>query len=343
MTAHKQAPLVLGSAQPMWLRFLVVLGLAVGGSSDCNAGIDVVREKAKRFEALSLRYSTAALRVGKGSRPFQAYRSVDEKEQSCMVLTDLLGLNPEDSAQSVQQDPGLDSESADDLARYSLSLTSYANAARSLLQENYFSWRYKWNLNCSGVFGATKYIKITDNPPFSVMMSEDRVTLKIVGDVDERLLDSVAKRLAIHRSIKKVELASSGGLTYEAIKIGRVLRKRAITTIVSSNCLSSCALIFLGGSQRIVPPPYWELGFHRASKLGIPVWDGDEVYGKIRTYIDEMIGTGDELVRKSLIPTGLDFYRPSRRELCGYNIATSVLGLCDARPQPEEDSDGIRD
>jgi hypothetical protein len=324
----------LWSTRPWWLRFATLLGTVAFGSSVCAAGIDIVREKTTRFEQLSSRYAAAALRVSKNSRLLLSYKNVDTKEQSCMVLIDLLGLHPEDSAQSVHPDPGLDSEDPNELARYSLSLTSYVNAARSLLQENEFSWRYKWNLNCSGVFGADRYMKITENPPYSVTMLRDKETLRIVGDVDEGLLDSVAKRLAIHRSIKRVELASSGGLTYEALKIGRVLRKRNITTIVASNCLSSCALIFLGGSQRIVPQPYWELGFHRVSRRGTPVWDGDEVYDKIREYIDEMIGSGDELVEKSLIPTGLDFYRPSRNELCSWSVATSVVDVCDAMPEP---------
>ena len=146
--------------------------------------------------------------------------------------------------------------------------------------------------------------------------------------VPSGLFDAIAKRLAIHRRIRVVELGSLGGLTYEGLKIGRLLRQRNIVTVVANNCYSSCALIFLGGKHRIVPAPYWSLGFHRASSDGTPLWDGDEVYEKIRVYVDEMIGDGPGLVNSSLTPIGLDFYRPSRQEMCDREIATSVEGVC---------------
>lgn len=325
------------------LQLLLFLVAVTGFTNLASAGgIDIVREKIERYEKLSSSYAAAASQISGNSDALSSFKYVDTKEQFCMVLIDLLGVNPGDSAQSVHPDPGLGSQDPQDLSRYSLSLTSYVAAARSLLQENDFAWKYKWNLNCSGVFGADKYIKITDNPPYSVTISEDRSKLRIVGDVREGLFDAVAKRLAIHRSIRRVELTSSGGWIDEGLKIGRLLRKRDIATVVDGNCLSSCALIFLGGTQRIVPPPYWDLGFHRASELGTPVWDGDELYDKVIAYIDEMIGRGDELVRRSLMPSGLDFYRPSRKDLCWRNIATSVVGVCDANSEPDEASDGVK-
>ena len=313
------------------LQLLLFLLIAVTGFTKLASagGIDIVREKIERYEGLSSSYAAAASQFSGNSDALSSFKYVDTKEQFCMVLIDLLGLNPGDSAQSVHPDPGPSSQDAEELARYSLSLKSYVIAAQSLLQQDVFSWRYKWNLNCSGVFGAYKYIRVTDDPPYSVRVSEDRQTLSVVGDIEEGLLNVIAKRLAIHRSIKRVELSSAGGLIYEGLKIGRLLRKRKITTVVEGNCLSSCAFIFLGGAERIIPAPYWTLGFHRASEQGTPVWDGDDVYEKVRVYINEMIGSGDELVRRTLIPIGLDFYRPSRKEMCDRKIATSVEGICD--------------
>lgn len=322
--------------------FLFLLAFTAGVVDVAVAGIDIVRDKTTRYEDFSAQYATAALNRSQKPDLLLSYSNVDSKEQFCMVLIDLLGINPEESAQSVHPDPGLNSQDAEELARYSLSLRSYVDAARSLLEETDFSWKYKWNLNCSGVYGANKYINITDDPPFSVRMAEDGEALKVVGDIREGLFDSVAKRLAIHRSIKRVELSSSGGWIEDALKIGRLLRKRSITTVVDGNCHSSCALIFLGGIQRIVPPPYWDLGFHRASDKGTPLWDGDALYEKIRIFIDEMIGRGDELVRRSLMPSGLDLYRPSRKDLCWRNIATIVIGVCDASSEPEDISDGVK-
>ena len=297
------------------------------------SGVEAVREKSKRYEELSAQYALSAVRISKNPDLSTSYLNVDSKEQFCMVLIDLLGIDPGTSFQSVQGIPDSDSDDPVEQVLYSASLRSYIDSANILLQEDDFSLKYEWNLNCAGVFGADKYFKISDSPPWSVSISPDGTTLYVVGDIRRGLYDAIAKRLAIHARIKRVELASLGGYISDGIKIGRLLRKRKITTVVGSNCYSSCALVFLGGAERIVPAPYWNLGFHRASSRGIPLWDGDGVYDEIKDYVDDMIGAGGALVQRSFVPVGLDFYRPSRSELCSSNIATSVEDVCKAALQ----------
>ena len=319
----------------MWLRLNVIRFLisstalvAVAADPADAKGIDTVRDKVSQYELLILRYTSDAIKLSSDREITTRYRNIDAKEQSCAVLADLLGVGPDAIAHAVHLKPEQDSKSADEFMLYALSLRSYVRAARAILQDDEFTWRYRWNLNCSGVYNSEKLFLIKDDPPFSVSISEDGLTLRVIGNIKSGLFDAIAKRLAIHRRIRVVELGSLGGLTYEGLKIGRLLRQRNIVTVVANNCYSSCALIFLGGEHRIVPAPYWSLGFHRASSEGTALWDGDEVYEKIRVYVDEMIGDGPGLVNSSLKPIGLDFYRPSRQEMCDREIATSVEGVC---------------
>ena len=310
------------------LSILSTIPVAVIASSAEANGIDTVRDRIIQYELLAERYTADAIKLANKQEIGSRYRNIDTKQQSCAVLADLLDIGPDAIAHAVHLKPEQDSKSADEFMLYALSLRSYVRAARAILQDEEFTWRYRWNLNCSGVYNSEKLFLIKDEPPFSVSISEDGLSLRVIGNIKSGLFDAIAKRLAIHRRIRVVELGSLGGLTYEGLKIGRLLRQRNIVTVVANNCYSSCALIFLGGKHRIVPAPYWSLGFHRASSDGTPLWDGDEVYEKIRVYVDEMIGDGPGLVNSSLTPIGLDFYRPSRQEMCDREIATSVEGVC---------------
>lgn len=313
--------------------YILFVLLFFGHNPAWAGGIDTVRDRIREYEVLSKRYEAEALQLGGSPSSWSNYNYIDAKEQYCGVLADLLDVGPEAMAGAVHSAPDSDSTDPDEYILHSLSLRSYLLAAQSLLRQGEFSWRYGWNLNCEGLYNSQKVFLTTDQPPFNVTISEDSTTLSVIGDVKLGLFDAIARRLAIHSSISRIELQSFGGLTYEAIKIGRLLRKRKISTVVSGNCYSSCALIFLGGVRRIVPAPYWTLGFHRASRRGTPVWDGDEVYEKIKHYVDDMVGDGDGILKKSLTPVGLYFYRPSRRDLCASSIATVVENVCEISVQ----------
>ena len=227
-------------------RLLTFILIFVGFQQAVLAGgIDTVREKALRFIALSARYDEAASRSSANSASYTHYTSVDVKEQHCSVLADLLGIGTDAIADALQIDPGLDSNDRDALRLYSLSLRNYALAASSLLQDDDFSWKYKWNLNCSGVYNSQKWFPLERYKPFSLSISEDGQTLRLVGDIRPGLLDSIGKRLAIHSSIRSVDLVSRGGSSSESMKIGRLLRRRGISTTIGGNCYSGCALIFL--------------------------------------------------------------------------------------------------
>jgi len=325
------------------LRPLVLFALLLVGHSPAWAGgIDAVRDRIREYEVLSKRYEADALKLGASPSLLSKYNYIDAKEQYCGVLADLLDVGPEAVADAVHSAPESNSTDPDQYILYALSLRSYLASAVSLLRENEFSWRYGWNLNCAGVYSSQRTFLITDQPPFSLSISEDRTTLRFYGFVRDGLYDAIAKRLAIHQSIKRLELNSSGGSGIDGMKIGRLLRKRGILTSITGNCYSACTLIFLGGIQRIVPAPYWSLGFHRASEDGYPLSDKDGFYEKLRNYANEMTGSGDYVLEKGFSQIELNFYRPSRKDLCWRNIATVVEGVCEAGSETDSATDGVK-
>lgn len=125
-----------------------------------------------------------------------------------------------------------------------------------------------------------------------------------------------------------MELGSFGGSVYEAIKIGELIRKRGLITVLSNNCFSACSLVFLGGVERRVPAPHHSLGFHRISSRGWALPASDEVYDRVREYAERMAGNGDEIVEANLVGEGFEYFMYSRQELCSKNIATDVEGVC---------------
>jgi hypothetical protein len=315
------------------LLFSIIM-TAISPTSEARAnGIDGVRVRIAHYEFLANQYLAAARSLNARRENTSQYQTLDVKEHSCGVLAELLGIRAGVAEGFTYPDPGLQSNDPHELMLFAISLGHYIEQAQIILSESEFLWRYKWNLNCADAYSSSGWVRMQDWPPYSIQISEIRDTLTLVGNIEPDLYNVIAKRLTIHRSIKKIELASLGGDGGAAFKIGRLLRKRGITTMVAGNCNSACALVFLGGVERIVPKPYWKLAFHRASSDGIPIWDGDEFYQRLRDYSNLMIGSEDDILRISLAPVGLAFYRPGREELCSLRIATRVDGVCDAGPR----------
>jgi len=96
-----------------------------------------------------------------------------------------------------------------------------------------------------------------------IFLSADGETVYIVGPImDDAFLRFDA--LLLHApKLKRVYLASSGGLTIEARLIAALVRKRHLDTYVEHYCASACTQVFVSGRERVLGPEA-ELGFHQA-------------------------------------------------------------------------------
>ncbi len=307
---------------------LTLVLTVICGSTSAIAGIDSVRAKAFHFEQLAQQYEAASRAITPRQVGEASDKTFDVKGHTCGVLGELLGLGSNVASGWTYPDPGIDSRDPDQLWLYAVSLINYVRVADDLLKESDFAWRYIWNLNCSGNYNSSKWYKFEEGSDYTLVISDDKRSIHIIGNIKPGLLDALAKRLVIHRSIKRIELSSGGGLAHEAMKIGRLIRQRQLTTVVRDNCNSACTLLFIGGVERLVPAPYYDLGFHRASERGGTVSDFDFVYDDIKVYAEKMISDGETIVQFAHSGTRWDYYRPSAKLLCETGIATWVEDVC---------------
>jgi len=60
-------------------------------------------------------------------------------------------------------------------------------------------------------------------------------------------------------------LESPGGLLFEGFSLGRELRTHGFRTITRYECASACAIIFLGGVERVLAGSRARIGLHQAA------------------------------------------------------------------------------
>lgn len=144
--------------------------------------------------------------------------------------------------------------------------------------------------------------------------------------------------------ITSVILTGSGGNAFQSLQIARALSLREKFTVAHGECLSACAIIFLGGAKRTLADGA-VLGFHRSN------WDVDEaadVYNferKRMGWMDEFDfavwlhknaqidakdvlelaidqGVDPQAVVKMLTADADDMWRPDQKLLAHYRIIT---------------------
>ena len=96
-----------------------------------------------------------------------------------------------------------------------------------------------------------------------IFLSADGETVYVVGTImDDAFLrfDALLQRAP---KVKRVYLASTGGLTLEGRLIAALVRKRHLDTYVEHYCASACTQVFVAGRERVLGPEA-QLGFHQA-------------------------------------------------------------------------------
>jgi len=78
----------------------------------------------------------------------------------------------------------------------------------------------------------------------------DVAILNIAGDIEEHDPAILERLLNENNGITGVTLSSPGGMTIAALDIGRIIRRRGLSTMAEGMCASACGLIWLGGATR---------------------------------------------------------------------------------------------
>ncbi|MFM5894874.1 MAG: hypothetical protein ACKOQM_10665 [Novosphingobium sp.] len=96
-----------------------------------------------------------------------------------------------------------------------------------------------------------------------IFLSTDGETVYIVGAIMDDAFLRFDALLQKAPQVKRVYLASPGGLTIEGRLIAALVRKRHLDTYVEHYCASACTQVFVSGRERVLGPEA-ELGFHQA-------------------------------------------------------------------------------
>jgi len=134
---------------------------------------------------------------------------------------------------------------------------------------------------------------------------------------------------AMDDGVRLVVLGSTGGRVGEAMKIGRLIRRRHLDTAVPSSCMSACALIWAGGVRRSVDG---RLAMH------CPTFPGElQCYAPTRQvmvdYLKEMgAPTAVVELQEAAGSTSSLWVEPAQL------LTEAAQPIADEGPRPEEDS-----
>lgn len=95
---------------------------------------------------------------------------------------------------------------------------------------------------------------------FQGIVSHD-ATFKLDGIIGEANAAGCAKPLTML-------LESGGGGLFEGISLGEEVRSRGFRTVARYDCASACAMIFLGGAERVLAGSRARIGFHQGALIG---------------------------------------------------------------------------
>ncbi len=150
-------------------------------------------------------------------------------------------------------------------------------------------------------------------------VTSDQRLLHVTGEFTPGIAEAVEQSLAATASVRIVVFDCPGGNIDEALRIGRDIKERGLTTGVSQECSSACTYSFIAGRERILLSG-GRLGFHACQKV---VWYFPCENQKYSSYL---IASGiDEIfIRKALSVEPQDIWYPKREELLAAHVITKT-------------------
>jgi ATP-dependent protease ClpP protease subunit len=88
----------------------------------------------------------------------------------------------------------------------------------------------------------------------------------ITKDTASRFDDVIRRGASLGCSNPLLLLESPGGLVFDALDLGIEIRHAGFRTVTRSACASACALIFLGGTERILVGSLAKIGLHQPAR-----------------------------------------------------------------------------
>lgn len=148
--------------------------------------------------------------------------------------------------------------------------------------------------------------------------------LVVNGDLEFGTTRAVKAALDAKHGAQIVRLESRGGRVAEGLALGRLLRDRGLTTLVSGECSSACVTAFAGGERRVITPTA-RLGLHSAGGRG----SNAASIGEANRRSDEFIasrGVDWRVLEMGAAVAHDAIWFPARVVLLASNLATDEIG-----------------
>ena len=166
-----------------------------------------------------------------------------------------------------------------------------------------------------------------------ISFAGDRIMIE--GQIETGFSERLEHAIRSHPEARVVAISSNGGSVSEAIEAGRVIRSNGLSTTLENSCDSSCALVFLGGVERLINQPAPQIRMHQ---LAVQSSNGDlsyidvshEVYGVIGEYVTEMGANSARYIE--MMGRSTDLEQVVWGELCEARIATWIQRYCSVDP-----------
>ena len=174
--------------------------------------------------------------------------------------------------------------------------------------------------------GEAVRIAFMDDPdvaPYTIRTMRDGTEAEITGGFKYGLTREFSAILKASPQLKVVHLHSGGGRIGEARKLYAVFKDHGLTTYVSVECASACALAFAGGKERFIGQGA-RLGFHAPSLPGLKATD---MRGAIAEQSALFIAAGfsPSFVSKALNTPSSTLWKPTTEELVSAKAITGVV------------------
>jgi uncharacterized protein len=103
-------------------------------------------------------------------------------------------------------------------------------------------------------------------------------------------------------------LESPGGTLFDGILLGREVRSQGLRTVARYECASACAIIFLGGAERMLVGSRARIGFHQGAFVGDKLRRCDQSMDspEIRRYLRFAIPADADRIYQIIMETSCD-------------------------------------
>jgi hypothetical protein len=157
----------------------------------------------------------------------------------------------------------------------------------------------------------------------SFRILRDGHELELSGSITFGTLKELSQLIATMKALQIIRLNSTGGRINEAQRIGDLIKGRGLDTLVSSQCLSACTIIFLSGKNRFITADA-KIGFHQPTFPGLSTEERKALINLEEKRLRQL-GVGTEFSRRAISTAPSDIWLPSPTLLLREKVATEIL------------------